>query len=259
MQNPASHYQTPRVQSTAAPLMMAPPPTKFTNVQLHQRYHQQYLQLQQQGNKTTPYQPQATSSRPSMQRYHQEYERQQHLQKQQPPPVAKKSPPKNRLSPAHSHGQMHVPATHMNGSSNHAYDHTHRQMHSQQYQPEVQPMPPPQQQHYQQPNNTYASASSPQRPGRALPNMHINNTSSSNGGYSHELAPRPNQSTPKFQPQSTQAYDTLPSGNDSFADVSALDVDESLASVTDELDRFTEEMSKALEQFDSLLQPQTNM
>ena len=251
--DPGSHYQTPRSGSTAAPLMMAPPPTKFTNVQLHQRYHQQYLQLQKQVNKTTPYQSQGPSSRPSMQRYQQEYQRQQQLQRQQPPPVAKKSPPKNRLSPSHSHGQTHM-APHMNGSPSHTHNHAHGQMYSGgQYPPEA---------HYQVPNNatTVAAGSSPQRAGRALPNMHVNNTHLSNGSCNRELvASVPNHPSPKFQPQSTQPYDALPTtGNESVSDISTLDVDESLASVTDELDRFTEEMSKALEQFDSLLQPQTS-
>ena len=84
--------------------------------------------------------------------------------------------------------------------------------------------------------------------------MQVNDTSVVGGQGRGELVPRRNQSS-QFQPQSAQAYDTLPVENDSFT-VDTLDG--SLASVTDELDRFTEEMSKALEQFDSLLQPQTS-
>jgi hypothetical protein len=111
-----------------------------------------------------------------------------------------------------------------------------------------------------QPNNAASSANS--SPGRPL-HVQVNNTSANDRG---ELIPKSNTggggtlahhiSSPQgkqFEPQSKQAYDTLPAESDSLTNL-----DGSLVSVTDELDRFTEEMSKALEQFDSLLQPQTS-
>lgn len=280
-------HHLPPHSSAAAPQMMAPPKTKYTNVQLHQQYHQQYLQLQQkQGNRTTPYQTHGssgttTTTRPSMQRYEEyaaQYERaqqqellqqqQQQQEKQPPPPVAKKSPPKH-YHHSSSRGEY---VAHMNGGV--ASSHSHSQavgmgttsggQHRRRSQPEIQAQshPPPQQHHVhyhhqqQYPNNASMMATAPS-PGqhKALPpHMHINNTHS-NGA--HELVPRPNQS-----PQQTggggggQLNDTSSSSlnTDSLTNIDTADVDESLASVTDELDRFTEEMSRALEQFDSLLQ-----
>ena len=261
-QTPLSYYDTPRVpsqqpasfpgnqppQSSAAPRMMAPLPTKYTNLQLHQQYHQQYLKMQ--GNKTTPYQMHGSTTRPSMQRYQEyaQYEREQ--QKQQPPPVAKKSPPKYHTPQSQSHGHSL-----MNGSSSHSHPQG-SSMHRQQFQPESQ-IPPqslPQQQqrrHYQQPNNASNGGSSPYMTGKTLPHMQVNRTNS-NGDSSHELVPRPNQNS-HYQPQ---PYNALPTENESSTSIDTLDINDSLASVTDELDRFTEEMSRALEQFDSLLQPQ---
>ena len=71
-----------------------------------------------------------------------------------------------------------------------------------------------------------------------------------------QLALRKNAT--KFQPNSMQAYDTLPSGPAQEDDPGSRDslADSSTVSLTEELSQYTEQMSKALEQFDSLLQPQ---
>lgn len=253
-QYPISYSGNPPLpQSSAAPMLVAHPSTKYTNVQLHQQYHQQYIQIeqqQQQRSPTTPYQPQNASTRPHYQEHTHQKQQQQHHQA--PPPVAKKSPPKvaNKSPPKHHQTLL---STHMNGSPHNpiAPTQSHDQLLSR-----AQSQLEPQRQHYQQPNNV---ASQSQSYGKSLPHnvVHVNNTSLKD--CSHNLVPKPNQG-PQFQPQSTQAYDTLPNGNDSLSNINldALDMNGSLASVTDELDRFTEEMSRALEQFDSLLQPQNS-
>lgn len=253
LKQPASYlsYQAQQANVT----MTAPPPTKFTNVQLHQQYHQQYLMMQKQAGKTTPYQMQG----PPRQRYqdYAQYQRQPQQQQQwsqQPSAVVNKSPPKYRhqQQPLH-HGQPHN--GHIDRSPSHAQATYRQQSQPQsQFQPQSQPQSQFQPQS-QQPNNVSMAATSPQGypTGRPL-HMQVNDTSVVGGQGRGELVPRRNQSS-QFQPQSAQAYDTLPVENDSFT-VDTLDG--SLASVTDELDRFTEEMSKALEQFDSLLQPQTS-
>ena len=243
-------YPSYQLQGNAscAPLMAAPPPTKFTNLQLHQQYHQQYMRLQKQGSKTTPYHV-PTSGRPTIQQY-QEYQQKQ--QRERPPVAPKKSPPKQHQS---SHSQPHPHAGH-GQSLQYSPHHQHNQG------PQLGGMPILHRQQFQ-PNNAASSAySSPSRP----LHVQVNDTSANDRG---ELVPKSNTgggaptrhdqqliSSPQgkqFAPQSTQAYDTLPAESDSLTNL-----DGTLASVTDELDRFTEEMSKALEQFDSLLQPQTS-
>ena len=245
-------YQSQGNVSCAA-LMAAPPPTKFTNLQLHQQYHQQYMRLQKEGSKTTPYHV-TTSGRPTIQQY-QEYQQKQ--QRERPPVAPKKSPPKHHHSShsqPHPHGQsLQYSPHHQHTNSGHPHPSSHAHsvgqalhlggvpiMHRQQYQP----------------NNAASSATS--SPGRPL-QVQVNDTSADGG----DLAPKSNTGTTQqqisspqgrqFEPQSTQAYDTLPAESDSLTNL-----DGSLVSVTDELDRFTEEMSRALEQFDSLLQPQTS-
>ena len=250
-------YQ-PQGNVSCAPLMAAPPPTKFTNLQLHQQYHQQYMRLHKQGSKTTPVHV-PTSGRPTIQQY-QEYQQKQ--QRERPPVAPKKSPPKQHQSshsqphPHAGHGQsLQYSPHHQHNRTNHAPSHTHQG-------PQLGDMPILHRQQYQ-PNNAASSANS--SPSRPL-HVQVNDTCANNRG---ELVPKSNTdggarphhdqqqiSSPQgkqFAPQSTQAYDTLPAESDSLTNL-----DGSLVSVTDELDRFTEEMSKALEQFDSLLQPQTS-
>ncbi len=241
-------YQ-PQGNVSSPPVMAAPPPTKFTNLQLHQQYHQQYMRLHKQGNKTTPYQV-PTSGRPTIQQY-QEY--QQKLQRERPPVAPKKSPPKQQHQSSHAQPHPHAGQP-LQYSPHHQHSntgHTHQG-------PQLGGMPILHRQQYQ-PNNAASSANS--SPGRPL-NVQMNNTIANDRG---ELVPKSNTgggtlahhiSSPQgkqFEPQSKQAYDTLPAESDSLTNL-----DGSLISVTDELDRFTEEMSKALEQFDSLLQPQTS-
>ena len=250
-QNTPQQHQQPTVGpgyqlqgNTSTTTMAAPPPTKFTNLQLHQQYHQQYMRLHKQGSKPTPYHvPTGGGTRPTIQQYQEYAQYQQKQQRERPPVAPKKSPPKHQhssQSQSHSHGQS------LQYSPHHQHNNTGHSpsqggvpiMHRQQYQP----------------NNVASSATS--SPGRPL-HVQVNNTSASGG----ELIPKSNTTQQQilsppgkqFEPQSTQAYDSLPAESDSLTNL-----DGSLASVTDELDRFTEEMSKALEQFDSLLQPQTS-
>ena len=63
-------------------------------------------------------------------------------------------------------------------------------------------------------------------------------------------------SSPQFQPGSKQAYDTLPAMDSSPGARDSLASENSSASVANELEHYTDAMTKALEQFDSLLQPQ---
>ena len=268
-QYPVSYPGIQPQQSSGVPVMAAPPPTKYTNVQLHQQYHQQYLKLHEQDSKTTPYQTHGSTTRPSLQRYqeyakYQEYEqrRQQQLQQQEAPPsvakksppkVAKKSPPKVHQAPPYHQAQGAYTndslSTHAQGAPTH---------HQHQHQPRPEPHhshPQSHPQYYQQPNNAAVTTQSQgHATGKPLPHMYVNNTGLHDGH--HDLVPRPNQGSP----QSAQPRDTTSNANESFDNVNLdmLDMDGSLASVTDELDRFTEEMSKALEQFDSLLQPQSS-
>ena len=229
----------PQGSIPSAGTMAAPPPTKYTNLQLHQQYRQQYARLQKQGSKTTPYHV-PTGTRPTIQRYALYHQRQQ--QREQPLVAPKQSPPKynhSSYSQAHPSGQQlqfSPPHPQHNGTSHSRSQGGFPIMHRQQYQP----------------NNVSAAGASlaTASPGRAL-HVQVNNTS---GG---ELVPKSNtqqvSSPPRgeqFEPQSTQPYDTLPAESDSLSNLE----DESLTSMTEELDRFTEEMSKALEQFDSLLQ-----
>ena len=248
-QHNAAYYQP---QGNTAAVMAAPPPTKYTNLQLHQQYRQQYMRLQNQGSKTTPYHVQSgggggSSSRPTIQQYQEYALYQQKQQKERPPVAVKKSPPKyhHSHSQPHPHGHsQHSPHRHHNNTG-HSPSHTHTA-----YQAPIM-----HRQQYQQPNNVSANVASaitsPQGSGRPL-HVQMNDTSGP------ELVPKPNTGTPssrgrQFESESTQPYDVLPTEGDS-----STNLDGSLVSVTDELDRFTEEMSKALEQFDSLLQPQTS-
>lgn len=64
------------------------------------------------------------------------------------------------------------------------------------------------------------------------------------------------RSSPQFQPGSTQAYDTLPAVDSSPGTTDSLVSENSSTSVATELEHYTDAMTKALEQFDSLLQPQ---
>ena len=233
-------YQ-PQGNISCSTMMAAPPPTKFTNMQLHQQYHQQYMKLQKQGSKISPYHVPTGGggTRPTIQQYQEYAQYQEKQQREQPPVAPKKSPPKHHQhssqSQPHPHGQsLQYSPHHSTGQGGMPIIH-----HCQQYQP----------------NNAANSTNS--SPGRPL-HVQVNDTNARES----ELIPKPNStqqqqiSSPhgkQFEPQSTQAYDTLPAESDSLTNL-----DGSLVSVTDELDRFTEEMSKALEQFDSLLQPQTS-
>lgn len=254
-QTPSQQYPVsyPLPQSSAAAMMVAPPSTKYTNVQLHQQYQRQYLQVQQQGSSTTPYQSQSSSTRPHYQE-HAQYQKQQQHHHQAPPPVARKPPPKVANKSPPKYNQTLV-STHMNGSP---HDQVAPTQSRDQLLSKPQSQLQPQRQHYQQPNNITQSQGYVST-GKSLPRdvMCVNNTSLNEGR--HNLVPRPNQGA-QFQSHSTQDYDTLPSRNDSLSNINldALDMNGSIASVTDELDRFTEEMSRALEQFDSLLQPQSS-
>ena len=241
---------------SCATVMAAPPPTKFTNLQLHQQYHQQYMRLHKEGSKTTPYHV-PTSGRPTIQQY-QEYQQKQ--QRERPPVAPKKSPPKHHHHSSHSqphpHGQsLQYSPHHQHTKTGHPPPPSHPHPVGQGQVLQLGGVPIMHRQQYQ-PNNAASSATS--SPGRPL-HVQVNDTSA-NGG---DLVPKSNTGTSQqqilspqgkqFEPQSTQAYDTLPAESDSLTNL-----DGSLASVTDELDRFTEEMSRALEQFDSLLQPQTS-
>lgn len=62
-------------------------------------------------------------------------------------------------------------------------------------------------------------------------------------------------SSPQFQPASKQVYDTLPALDGGSSTRDSLASEASSVSLTAELEHYTDAMMKALEQFDSLLQP----